>query len=228
MRMCDEHFYRIADIIAVFFHERTELIFIEISVVVFVLRIFLDVQGNIRADTGFFGFFYRIALGAGGFPFPCLILAVCTGDDGHLVGYHEGGVETNAELTYDIERIAFVFRFEVKRTAPCDSTEIVFQLVARHADTVIGNGERSCRAVGSERYCKIALGYTDTLIRQGFEMKLVYSVGSIADKLAQENLLICIDGIYHQFEKLFALGFKFFYCHDYVTSFQKNFLYNIL
>ena len=84
--------------------------------------------------------FHGIAVGAAGFPTPGVVFAESSADDSHAVGDHEGGVETDAELTDNVEPVfGLVILFKSERTAFGNNAQITFQLFLRHADAGIGN-----------------------------------------------------------------------------------------
>ena len=62
-------------------------------------------------------------------------------------------------------------------------------------------------------------------VRQSFKMHLVDCIRSIRNELAQENLMIRINGMNHKVQQLFRLRLKFvlFLCHLVLAPFQSNF-----
>ena len=86
-----------------------------------------------------------------------------------------------------------------------DGTQVLLQLLGSHANAVIRNSERTIVLIKGDADGKIGTVDIHVIIRKALEVELVHSVGSVGDKLAQEDLFIGIDGVDHQIEQLFAL-----------------------
>ena len=67
--------------------------------IAFFLGVRLDVQDDIGAHRVTGGLLDGETVYAVGIPLISLVAAVGTGDDGDVIGHHEGGVEAHAELT---------------------------------------------------------------------------------------------------------------------------------
>ena len=72
------------------------------------------------------------------------ILLIGKGIDGNLVGYHECGIETKSEMTYDLVIVCFILVFfnEIGSAGKCDLVDVLFHFVCGHSETVIGEGHR--------------------------------------------------------------------------------------
>ena len=213
MRVRHQHLDGITDIIAVFLNERLNAVFIKETVVIIIFGIFLDIKGDLRTDGRFRRFLDGIAFRSFGFPFPCFIRAESARHDGHFGSNHKGRIETDTELTDNIDLLGRIVGLEIQRTASRDRTEIVLQLILGHTDTVIQNTKRARFLIGNQRDRKIIGRNTDGFIGKTFETELVHRIGRIADQFTEKNLLIGINGIYHQVKKLLAFCLKLFYCH---------------
>ena len=152
-----------------------------------------------------------VALNAVGFPGERLGLAVCAGGYGNFLGNHERRIEAHAELADDVHIFALlfgVFSLELKAAGMGDGTQVGFELVARHADAGIGNGDGACVLVEGNIDGKVVLRNGDRGISKALEVELVHRVGCVGNKLAQEDFLVRVDGVDHQIEELFALSLE--------------------
>ena len=152
-----------------------------------------------------------VALNAVGFPGERLGLTVCAGGYGNFLGNHERRIEAHAELADDVHIFALlfgVFSLELKAARMGDGTQVGFELVARHADAGIGNGDGACVLVEGNIDGKVVLRNGDRGISEALEVELVHRVGCVGNKLAQEDFLVRVDGVDHQIEELFALSLE--------------------
>lgn len=147
---------------------------------------------------------------AGGRPGPDVALAGTAADHDDPVGDHEGGIEADAELADQAETVLGLFqlRHEGLGAGAGDGAEMVDQLLPLHADTVVGDGERSRRLVRDDADLEgVALAQQrrtcDRLVAQ-----LVAGVRGVGDELAQEDVGLRIDGMNHEVQKLGNLGLE--------------------
>ena len=142
----DVHTDRPTDIVGVFLHQGLDLPDLQVGAVNLVVGVFLDVHDDIGADgvavTGRDG----IAVCALAVPLHTLGLTELAGDDGHLIGNHERGVEAHAELADDGEILilrlfAVHFALELEGTALGDDAEVGLRLRHGHTDAVIPHGD---------------------------------------------------------------------------------------
>lgn len=89
-----------------------------------------------------------------------------------------------------------------------DGTEVLLHLLAGHADTVIGNGQRARVLVERNSNSQVAGVELDIGVGQALEVELVHGIRRIGDQLAKEDLLVGIDRVDHEVEQLFALRLK--------------------
>ena len=68
----------------------------------------------------------------------CVFL-IGEGVDGHLVRYHECGIEAQTEMTDNLIVIGFIFVFldEIRCTGKCNLVDIFFYFIGSHSKTVI-------------------------------------------------------------------------------------------
>ena len=53
-----------------------------------------------------------------------------------------------------------------------------------------------------------SVGLPQGLVGQRLEAQLVAGVGGVGDQLAQEDLLVAVQGVHHQVQELFDLGLE--------------------
>ena len=208
------HLDGVADIVAVLLDDGHDAILVEEVVVVVGLGVGLDVEDDVGARRLLLGRLQLIAVRTAGLPLPCLVGAVGLGDDRHLVGHHEGGVEADAELADDVDVLVLVVLLEVEGAGVGDGAEVLLQLLLRHADAVIGDGKGAAVLVAGEQDAEIAFVHADGGVGQALIIQLVDGVRSVGDQLPQEDLLVGVDGVDHHVHQLFAFGLKFFFRHN--------------
>ena len=202
-----------ADVVAVLLNEVCKLVILEVLAVLVGIGVVLQHQNDLGADVLLVSLGQGVALDAGGLPLPGRVSALCAGDDGDLFGHHERGIEADAELTDDVDVIALVLGLEVKGAGPGNRAEVLLQLLLRHADAVIGDGQRAAVLVGLDVDFQVVLRDADGRVGQALEVALVAGVRCVGDQLTQEDLAVCIDRIDHQVKQLFALGLKLMHSH---------------
>jgi len=87
------------------------------------------------------------------------------------------------------------------------------QLLLRHADAVVGDGQGAGVLVHADADEEILPVHADALIGQRAVAQLVDGVRGVGEDLAQEDLLVRIDRIDHQVEHPFGLGLELLFCH---------------
>ena len=72
------------------------------------------------------------------------------------------------------------------------------------------------RLVGHEEDFRAVVPLAHGAVRQSREMQLVERVRCVGNKLPEKDLVIRIDGMNHQVEKLFCFCLKFmlYFCHE--------------
>ena len=93
--------------------------------------------------------------------------------------------------------------------------DVLDELFAVHADAVIGNRQRVLLGIRRQEDLEILIAFEQAAVRQALEMGLVDCIGCIGDELAQEDLVIRVDGVNHEVQQLFRLRLEFmcFFCH---------------
>jgi len=173
----------------------------------------LEVQGDGRAGFIALGGVERVGAIAGAFPLGGTILARAARHHRHAVGHHEHAVEADAELTDEVGGDFGVLRLfqapgELLGAGLGDGADQVDQLVAVHADAVVPDGERAGCFVCLQANAQLgAIGQQLRLLHR-LETALVQRVGSVGDQLAQEDVLVRIDGMNHEVQKLPGLGLE--------------------
>ena len=76
------------------------------------------------------------------------VFLIGEGVDGHLVRYHECGIEAQTEMTDDLFLVGFVFVFFKKSlcAGKSDLIDVFIHFFESHTDTVVGDG--SCLGIG--------------------------------------------------------------------------------
>src|SRR5699024_4895270 len=149
------HLDGVADVVAVLFDDGGHAVLRDVVVVVLGVGAGLDVQDDVGAGGLLFGGGDLIALHAAGLPLPGLAAAVGFGDDGDMVGHHEGGVEAHAELADDVNVLVGVFGLEVLAARVGDGAQVLLQLGPGHADAVVRDGEHPVVLVQGQQDAEI-------------------------------------------------------------------------
>lgn len=134
---------------------------------------------------------------------------------------NESRVETDTELTDDVNVLVLVFGLEIHAAGAGDGAQVLFQLFLGHADTVIADRQGAGILVGGDVDGQILFLDADGGIGQALEVELVAGIGRVGDQFAQEDLAIGVDGVDHQVEQLFAFGFELTHCHNQNSLFYK-------
>ena len=223
-RLLHVHEDGVADVIAVALDQVLDERLGEVLVVVDLVGVLAQMQDDVGAAFCPLGFADVVALDAVAFPLEGLVAAIGPRDDRHLVGDHEGGVEANAELADDVDflEILRVRALELERTGMGDGAEVLVELVLRHADAVVADGERARVLVDGDLDVQVAAHDGAVLVLERAEVELVEGVRRVGDELAQEDLAVGVDGVNHQVEQLLALCLEF--THGYV-SFRVRYIY---
>ena len=208
----NHHLDGVAHVVAVAFNQVLQAVLGKIGVVVVLVGVLLEREDNVGAVLSALCLGDGVALNAVGFPRPCLVAAESAGDDAHLGGNHEAGVEADAELADDVDVVALllgVVGLERLGIGVCDGAKVLVELVLRHADAVVGDGDGASILVEADVNGQLILGKLHVGIRQALEIKLVDRIGRIRDELAKEDLAIGVDRVDHEVEQFLALCFEF-------------------
>ena len=211
-RLGNLHLDGVAHVVAITLDQVLQAVLRKISVVVVLVGVFLERKDDVGAVLGALGLGDGVAFNAVGFPRPRLVATESVGDDAHLGGDHEAGVEADAELADDVDVVALllgVVGLERLGIGVCDGAEVLVELVLRHADAVVRDGDGAGALVEADVNGQLVLGKLHVGIRQALEIELVDGVGRVRDKLAEENLAIGVDRVDHEVEQFLALCFEF-------------------
>ena len=159
----------------------------------------------------FLALFDRVAFDAVARPAPRFISSPSTRVHRHLLGDHEGGIETNTELADDIEILALilgVFGLEFLASRMSDRAEILFKFGFRHADARVFYGDRARVFVERNGDEQVVFCDRDRRVGKTLEIELVDRIRGVRDKFAQEDLTIRVDRVDHEIEQFLALSFE--------------------
>jgi hypothetical protein len=138
------------------------------------------------------------------------------GVDRHLVGDHERGIKADAELADQARGLRVGLFGTVGRelvqerfgAGAGDRSERLGEILAAHADAVVGEGQRL--GVGIDRDAdrkRLAVG-DEFRIGQRFVTQLLAGVGGVGDEFADEDVAFGVDGMYHQVQQARNVGFE--------------------
>ena len=183
---------------------------------------FAQVQRDVGTARGLVDHLDGVVALAAGFPAHRLVGfdAGAAGNHRHLVGDDEGGIETDAELADQVGILGLVAgqrREEFAGAGLGDGAEVLDGFIARQADAVVGNGDGARGLVEGDANLEIAIVAIQRAVVQRLEAQLVAGVGGVGNQLAQENLLVAVQGVDHQLQQLlyfsletqgFAIGIR--------------------
>ena len=215
----DFHLDGVADVIGILPDQAADLVFFQILGVFFVLGIGFQGHDDVRSGSVLFRLLDGIAVRAVGDPLPCLVLAVLPGDNGDGGSHHKGGIETDTELTDDIDVLVLLHGLlEAQRAGLGDGTEILDHFVLRHTDAVIGNGQGAVFGVAGDGDGEFIPVDAHLVVGQRRIGQLIDGIGGVGDDLPKENLLVGINGVNHQVKKTLRLCFELLLFHNQYTS----------
>ena len=132
-------------------------------------------------------------------------------DEGHPVGDDERRVEPDAELADEMRVLGAVggeLLEELARARLGDGADVLDHLLPRHADAVVGHGDRARRRVVGDADLRVGIVLEKRTVGERLEAQLVHGVRGVRDQLAQEDLLVAVQGVDHQVEELRHLGLE--------------------
>ena len=137
------------------------------------------------------------------------------GVDGNLVGHHERGIESQAEMPDDAAVFAFrrlILLEEFFRARERDLRDVLAHFVRRHADAVVGNAKRALLLVRHDVHGIIFLGLRLAAGREHFVFR--DGVASVRNDFAQENVLVRIQPFFDDGHYILCMnGNAAFFCH---------------
>ena len=193
--------------------------------VLLLLGVGLDVHDDIGAHRILLAGLNGVAVHAGGLPAVRLIAAVLFRHHGDLIRHHKGRVEAHTELSDDIgvrSLLVLQIPLEAEAAAVGDDAQIVLQIVLVHADAVVADGEGTVVLVDGQRDLEIVTTHPHLVIGQAEIAQLVDGIRGVGDDLPQEYFLVGIDGVDHQIQQSFGLGFELFLSHSIVPFYTER------
>ncbi len=174
---------------------------------------FAQMQGDFRAARRLIHRLQRVFALPVAFPAHPVLGAHprAAGHQGHAVRNDEGGIEAHAELPDQVGVLGLVAGQALEELAGArlgDGADVGDDLVAGHADAVVDYGEGTGRLVEGDADLELAIAFEQGGIGHRLEAQLVARVGGVGDQLAQENLLVAVQGVDHQVQQLLDLGLE--------------------
>ena len=210
----DHHLDGMAHVVAVAADEVLERPLLEVQAIalallaVRALHVVLEREDDVGAAVLARAVLDGVALEAVALPHVRHVLAPGARDDLDLLGHHEGRVEAHTELADDVDVVALVLGvglLELLRAGVGDGAQVALELVGRHADAVVRDGEGAGVLVGCDADGEAVLVELDIRVGEALEVELVLGVGRVGDELAEEDLLVGVDRVDHEVEQLLAL-----------------------
>jgi len=139
--------------------------------------------------------------------------------DADAVGHDEAAVKAHAELADQLRillLVAFERGHEFARAALGNRAQVSDRLVSRHADAVVGDGDRLGFGVERNAHFQVRCVLEQRGIVQRLEAQLVAGVGCVGHQLAQENFLVRVERVGDEVQDLLDLGLERegFFVHD--------------
>ena len=130
--------------------------------------------------------------------------------------HHKGGIKAHTKLADHIQLRLFILLHSLLKSPGAgfgNGAQVALQFFLAHAAAVIGNGQGAGGFVGGETDKIFAPVQAGVSALHGGVIPLINGIGSIADQLPQKNLLVGVDGVYHQVQKPLAFRFELFFGH---------------
>ena len=167
---------------------------------------------------------YRICAVAGRFPLPAFGGAGLARLYGDFVCGDEARIKADAELPDEVAGRAVLCLaerlYELARAAARYRAEVGDEVVAAHADAVVGEGQRPGLFVYRYVYAAVFRVFRERLVAEALNAQLVYRVGGVGDELAHEYIRVRIYGVDHQLQNLFSFALKFHFLSHLYLPFQ--------
>ena len=170
----------------------------------------LEVQGDRGALRGVLDRLDRVAALTARLPPDAFARPRVPRHERDLVGHHEAGVETDAELADEVMRGGRVLRLrqlaqELPSPGLRERADQPDHLVTGHADPVVTHRERALLPVNLDGDVQIADVRLQVLVTKHFQPQLVQRVGGVGDQFPQEDVLARVDRVDHQLQQLTRL-----------------------
>ena len=202
------HHDRQGDVVGIFSQNRAQT-----RIVSELILAFAQMQRHRGATLGFLDNLQRVVATAIGLPAHAVFgrKTGATRGQRDTVGHDKRGVETDAELSDQVGvfcRVASQFGQELTGSRARDGADIFNHFLPRHADAVVGNSHRACLRVKRNADLQFGVALKQRLVGQRLKAQFVAGVRCIGNQLAQENLLVAVQGVDHQLQQLLDLGLK--------------------
>ena len=219
--LADLHTDGKADVIGVFAHQLLKPPLLQELAEFLIVGVETDVHDDVGADAVPFTFRDGIAIRAGRLPHIGRVGAIFLRHHRDVVGDHKRGVEPNAELTDDVGilRVIPKLLFELEGPGGGDDAQVVVKILPVHADAVVRDGEKAGILVRLDLNFKILAVKADAVVGQRFVAKLIACVAGVGDDLPKKNLVMGVDGVYHQIQQPLGFCLELFFCHGLLHSF---------
>ena len=192
------------------------------------LFVLLHVKNDVGAAFSTGCEFAREGARTVGFPLHRFVFgrAGSTRYDRYFVGHDKGRVKAHAELS-DLLRILGLISGKVLekvfRAGLRNRAEVLVSLFERHADAVVGNGERAGLFVSTDSDGKSRIALKEFRVRNGFKPQLIDGVRRVRDKLAQKHLFVGVERVGEELKELAHLGLKSMnFCSHFLLVSPKN------
>ena len=125
------------------------------------------------------------------------------GDQFHLLGDHEAGIEAQAEVANDGVAFLFVFFEEVFGAGERHLVDIALDLIGGHADAVVGDRERVGFAVDPD--ADGGFGALAAVTAHGGHAPLANGIDAIAHQFPQKDLMAAVNGLFDDRENVLGV-----------------------
>mmetsp|Transcript_24215 Transcript_24215/g.78143 ORF Transcript_24215/g.78143 Transcript_24215/m.78143 type:complete len:287 (-) Transcript_24215:9-869(-) len=144
----------------------------------------------------------------GGLPDVLLVIVVLRGDD-DAVGDEVRRVEADAELADHVDVGARRHGLHESLGARLgNGAEVGDHLSLGHANARVDDGERVVRLIRDEANVQLRVGVEHRLVGERLVANLVERVRGVGDKLAEEDLLVGVEGVDDEGHQLVDLGLE--------------------
>ena len=213
---CGElHHDGVAHVVAVALDQVLQGIGVEELAVVELVAILAQGEGDGGAAALALALADAVALEALALPGVGGVRTVGLGDDLDVVCNHEGGVEAHAELADDVDLVGLLgvlALLELQRAGMSDGAEVGLEGLLVHADAVVADGDGAGVLVAADVDVELRAHDAAVAGLERLEVHLVEGVGGVGDQLAEEDLLVGVDGVDHQVQQALGLGLELAHC----------------
>ena len=177
------------------------------------LAVVVQLQGDDGAAVGLVAGFHLVLRIAAAFPFHCLG-AFLPGKrlDGDLLGNHERGVESEAEVADDAG-LVLVFFEELTGARECDLVDVLVDLLFGHADTAVDDFQNVFLGVHIHADGQVAQFALEFAAR-GQRLEFQRGVHGVRHQLTHENVVVRVEELLDDGENVFGGYTDCTFCHS--------------